>query len=220
MGTCPATSAASPIRPEDVWAGGANLRKQLENIALHGIPAVVAINAFPGDHLSEWRAIEELAASCGTRAVVSEHFSRGGAGALELAEAVAEVAAKPSQFRLLYPDQASLREKVEAIATKVYGAAGVDYSPSAAAQLEAYEKNGYGRLPVCIAKTHLSISTDPSLLGAPTGWRMPVREARASVGAGFIYLVCGEMRTMPGLSKRPAAFGISLDESGEIVGLS
>jgi formate--tetrahydrofolate ligase len=206
--------------PDDVHAGGANLRKQLENIALHGVPPVVAINAFPGDHPSEWRAIEELAAACGGRAVVSHHFTRGGAGAVELAEAVAEASSRPSHFRLLYPDDATLRQKVEAIATRVYGADGVDYSSTAAAQVDAYERNGYGKLPVCIAKTHLSISSDPALLGAPTGWRMPVREARASVGAGFIYLVCGEMRTMPGLSKRPAAFGIGLDEAGEIVGLS
>jgi formate--tetrahydrofolate ligase len=206
--------------PDNVHAGGANLRKQLENIALHGVPAVVAINAFPGDHPSEWRAIEELATSCGARAVVSHHFGRGGAGAVELAEAVAEAASRPCHFKLLYPDDATLRQKIEAIALKVYGADGVDYSSTAAAQLDSCERNGYGKLPVCIAKTHLSISSDPALLGAPTGWRMPVREARASVGAGFVYLVCGDMRTMPGLGKRPAAFGIGLDQDGEIVGLS
>jgi formate--tetrahydrofolate ligase len=121
---------------------------------------------------------------------------------------------------VLYPSDATLREKIETVATKVYGAAGVDYLPAASRQLDSYESNGFGNLPVIIAKTHLSISSDPSLKGAPTGWRMPVREARASVGAGFVYLICGDMRTMPGLSGHPAAEIIDIDENGEIVGLS
>jgi formyltetrahydrofolate synthetase len=118
------------------------------------------------------------------------------------------------------PDEASLREKIETVATAVYGADGVDYDLEAARQLDRYERAGFGRLPVCIAKTHLSISSDASLKGAPTGWRMPVREVRASVGAGFIYPICGDMRTMPGLGANPAAHGIDIDENGEIVGLS
>ncbi len=206
--------------PDDVMAGAANLRKQIENIHMHGIPAVVAINAFPTDHPSEWKAIEQVALECGARAAVSHHFTDGGRGAAELAEAVAEAAAEPSRFALLYPDGASLREKIETIATRVYGADGVDYDYVAAHQLDNYERNGFGSLPVCIAKTHLSISSDPSLRGAPTGWRMPVREVRASVGAGFVYPICGEMRTMPGLSKNPAAFGIDVDDDGTIIGLS
>ncbi len=113
-----------------------------------------------------------------------------------------------------------MREKIEAIATEVYGADGVAYDMKAVAQLESYERNGFGKLPVCMAKTHLSISSDPTLLGAPKGWTLPVREVRASVGAGFIYPLCGEMRTMPGLSATPAAAGIDIDERGEIVGLS
>jgi formate--tetrahydrofolate ligase len=121
---------------------------------------------------------------------------------------------------VLYPSEATLREKIETVATKVYGADGVDYLPAASRQIDSYEKNGFGKLPVIIAKTHLSISSDPALRGAPTGWRMPVREARASVGAGFVYLICGDMRTMPGLSAHPAAESIDIDENGEIVGLS
>jgi formate--tetrahydrofolate ligase len=133
---------------------------------------------------------------------------------------VAEAADEPDQFRFLYLDQASLRQKIETVATRVYGAAGVTYSTQAAKQLDTYERNGFGRLPVCIAKTHLSISSDPALKGAPTGWTLPVREARASVGAGFVYPICGEIRTMPGLSPHPAAARIDIDAEGEIVGLS
>jgi formate--tetrahydrofolate ligase len=156
----------------------------------------------------------------GAHVAVCKHFSEGGKGAVELAEAVAAAAEEPSKLRFLYPDEASLREKIETVATKVYGAARVEYDLWAARQLDSYEKNGFGKLPVCIAKTHLSISSDPNLKGAPTGWVLPVREVRASVGAGFIYPICGDVRTMPGLSAHPAAEGIDIDEHGEIVGLS
>jgi formate--tetrahydrofolate ligase len=206
--------------PDEVHLGGANLRKQIENIRIHGVSPVVAVNAFPTDHPSEWRAIEEIANEMGARAAVCQHFSEGGRGATDLAEAVAEAAEEPSRFTLLYPDDATLREKIEAVATKVYGADGVTYLPVAARQLDSYERNGFGHLPVCIAKTHLSLSSDPSLKGAPTGWTMPVREVRASVGAGFIYPLCGEMRTMPGLGATPAAFSIDVEDDGTIVGLS
>jgi formate--tetrahydrofolate ligase len=206
--------------PEDVLAGSPNLRKQIENVRLHGVSPVVAINAFPTDHPSEHTAIREVAEGMGARVAVCTHFSEGGAGAVELAEAVAEAAEEPSSFRFLYPEQASLREKIETIAREVYGAEGVDYDMKASQQLDSYEKGGFGKLPICMAKTHLSISSDPKLLGAPTGWRLPVREVRASVGAGFIYPLCGEMRTMPGLSASPAAERIDIDENGEIVGLS
>ena len=206
--------------PDDVLAGAANLRKQIENVRLHGVPAVVAINAFPADHPSEHQAIREAAEEMGARAAVGTHFADGGRGATELAEAVAEAAAEPSGFRFLYPDQASLREKIETVAAKVYGADGVDYSAQAGKQLDRYERAGFGRLPVCIAKTHLSISSDPALKGAPTGWRLPVREVRASAGAGFVYPICGEIRTMPGLSATPAALRIDMDADGTITGLS
>jgi formate--tetrahydrofolate ligase len=216
----PLPDAMLAENPDEVHEGGANLRKQIENIRLHGVSPVVAINAFPQDHPSEHAAIAEIAADMGARSAVCTHFADGGAGATELAHAVAEAAHEPADFHYLYPDEASLREKIETIATKVYGADGVDYAPAAARELDSYENNGFGNLPVCIAKTHLSISSDPALKGAPTGWRLPVREVRASVGAGFIYPICGDMRTMPGLGTDPAAHHIDLDENGEIVGLS
>jgi formate--tetrahydrofolate ligase len=133
---------------------------------------------------------------------------------------VADATSQPNNFKMLYPADASLREKIETLAVKVYGADGVDYSPAAARQLDTFERSGFGSLPVCVAKTHLSISSDPSLKGAPAGWRLPVREVRASVGAGFVYPICGDMRTMPGLGSSPAAERIDIDENGEIVGLS
>ncbi|HUG86587.1 MAG TPA: formate--tetrahydrofolate ligase, partial [Euzebya sp.] len=200
--------------------GGANLRKQIDNIRLHGVSPVVAINAFPTDHPSEWEAIAEIAGELGARVAVCQHFAEGGRGAIELAEAVAEAAEEPSTFQMLYPDEMSLRDKIHTIATRVYGADGVDYDPKAAKALDSYEANGFGHLPICMAKTHLSISSDPTMLGAPTGWRLPVREVRASVGAGFIYPICGEMRTMPGLGSDPAAFHVDVDDEGVITGLS
>ena len=206
--------------PDDVQAGAANLRKQIENIRLHGVSPVVAINSFPTDHDSEHAAIREIAEEMGARVAVCSHFAEGGAGAVELAEAVGEAAEEPSSFAPLYPSDAPLREKIETIATKVYGADGVDYAPAASRQLDDHEANGFGDLSVCIAKTHLSISSDPKLLGAPTGWRMPVREVKVSAGAGFIYALSGDMRTMPGLSSAPAAERIDIDADGEIVGLS
>nr|MBA2465871.1 formate--tetrahydrofolate ligase [Nocardioidaceae bacterium] len=205
--------------PDDVHAGAANLVKQIENVRLHGVSPVVAINAFPTDHVSEHAAIREIAERAGARCAVSSHFSDGGRGAIELAEAVAEAANEPSEFRLLYRDEASLREKIEAIATQVYGADGVDYSAPASRQIDTYEKAGFGRLPICMAKTHLSLSSDPTLKGAPTGWTLPVREVRASVGAGYVYPICGDMRTMPGLGSDPAAAHVDIDEDDETVGL-
>jgi len=216
----PLPAALLEENPDEVHLGGANLRKQIENIRLHGVTPVVAINAFPGDHPSEHEAVREIAASLGVRSAVCTHWADGGRGAAELAEAVAEAAEEPNRFRFLYPDSASLREKIETIATRVYGADGVEYDLAASRQLETYERNGFGNLPVCIAKTHLSISSDPTLKGAPTGWVLPVREVRASVGAGFVYPICGDMRTMPGLGLHPAAERIDIDQHGEIVGLS
>ncbi|MGA3036133.1 MAG: formate--tetrahydrofolate ligase [Vulcanimicrobiaceae bacterium] len=220
VGGKPLPEAILKENPDEVMLGGANLRKQIENIRVHGVSPVVAINAFPGDHESEHQAIRDIAASMGARAAVCTHFVNGGAGAVELAQAVAAACEEPSNFKFLYPDTASLREKIETVASKIYGAAKVEYSPNAAKQLDSYEKNGYGHFPVCIAKTQNSISSDPSLKGAPTGWTMPVREVRASVGAGFVYPITGDVMTMPGLGADPAAFKISLDDDGEIVGLS
>jgi formate--tetrahydrofolate ligase len=206
--------------PDDVLEGASNLRKQIQNVRLHGISPVISIGTFPTDHQSEYQAIRQVAEEMGVRAAVSSHFDNGGRGAVELAEAVVEAASEPSDFKTLYPDEASLREKIEMVATRVYGAAGVSYSAQATKQLDTYERAGFGHLPVCIAKTQLSISSDPALVGAPTGWTMPVREVRASIGAGFVYPICGDIRTMPGLSSNPAAARIDLDSSGEIVGLS
>ncbi|CAN5544313.1 formate--tetrahydrofolate ligase [soil metagenome] len=204
----------------DVEAGAPNLIKQIENIRLHGVSPVVAINSFPTDHASEHEAIRRIAEAAGARVAVANHFSEGGAGAIDLAQAVVEAADEPSTFAPLYDLEMSLHDKIEKVAREVYGADGIDPSPEAAKQLKAYTEAGFGGLPVCIAKTHLSLSSDASLLGAPTGWRMPVREVRVSAGAGFVYPIAGAMRTMPGLSRNPAAHKIDLDEDGEIVNLS
>ncbi len=216
----PLPEALLAENPDEVAEGGANLAKQIENVRLHGVSPVVAINAFPDDFPSEHRAISELAAAAGARSAVAKHFSEGGRGAVDLAQVVAEAAEEKSEFTFLYPDEMSLRDKIRQVATKVYGAASVKYDLVATQQLDRYENAGFGHLPVCIAKTHLSISSDPALKGAPTDWTLPVREVRASVGAGFIYPICGNMRTMPGLATNPAAHNIDLDENGEIVGLS
>ena len=180
----------------------------------------MAINVFPGDHDVDIAAIHEIADEFGARAAVSTHFADGGQGATDLASAIAEAADEESTFKVLYPDDIPLREKIEIVAKKVYGADGIDVSPAAAKQLDNYEANGFGNLPVCIAKTHLSISSTASLKGAPTSWTLPVREVRASVGAGFVYPICGDMRTMPGLGKSPAAQKIDIDKDGNVVNLS
>ena len=216
----PLPEAILAENPDEVHAGGANLRKQLENMRIHGCTPVVAINVFPEDHAADIAAIGEIAAEYDARSAVTTHFADGGRGAAELAEAVAEAAEEPSDFQVLYPDDASLKSKIETVATRVYGADGVEYSGTANKQLATYTEAGFGNLPVCIAKTHLSISSDPTLKGAPTGWTLPVREVRASVGAGFVYPICGDMRTMPGLGRVPAAMGIDIDADGNIVGLS
>ena len=216
----PLPEALLAENPNEVHEGGANLRKQIENVRIHGVSPVVAINRFPEDHDADLAAIAEIARENGARCAITSHFSEGGAGASELAEMVAEATEEKSDFSVLYPDEMSIEEKIRTVATKVYGADEVELSPTASKQINSYTENGFGDLPVCIAKTHLSISSDASLKGAPTGWNLPVREVRASVGAGFVYPICGEMRTMPGLGKSPAAAGIDIDENGEIVGLS
>ena len=206
--------------PDDVMAGASNLIKHIENIRIHGVEPVVAINAFPGDFESEHAAIREIAEQAGCRAAVSQHFTDGGKGATELAEVVAEAAETDTQFEYLYPDDIGLRDKIEAIATKIYGADGVSYDHQANREIDFLESHGFGHLPICIAKTHLSLSHNPNLKGAPTGWILPVRQLRGAVGAGFIYPICGDMRTMPGLGTEPAAERIDITEDGEIVGLS
>jgi len=205
--------------PDDVRAGAANLAKQIENVKAHGVSPVVAINAFPTDHASEHAAIKEIAEALGARVAICTHFADGGAGAVELAQAVVAACDEESHFEFLYPDDASLKEKIYAVATRIYGAANVEYSAIAEEQLAMFDANGFSHLPVCIAKTHLSISGDPALKGAPTGHTLQVREVRASVGAGFIYPICGAMRTMPGLGSDPAALHIDIGPDGRVVGL-
>ena len=206
--------------PEDVRLGGENLRRHIEIVRRFGVSPVVAINAFPTDHDSEHNVIREIAAEAGARVAVTQHVAEGGKGALELAALVVEAAQEPTSFRYLYDLDLPLVDKIEKVAKEIYGADGIDLAPSVAKQLKRFEVLGYGAFPVVIAKTHLSISSDPTLRGAPTGWRMPVREVRAAVGAGYVYAICGEMRTMPGLPKHPAAERIDIDGDGNIVGLS
>lgn len=206
--------------PSDVEIGGENLRKQIENVKAHGVTPVVAINSFPTDHKSEHEVIARIAAAAGARVAVCNHFGEGGKGAVDLANAVVEACNEPSGFKFLYEDSATLKQKIETVAKTIYGAADVSYTALANKQLKTYTDNGFASMPVCIAKTHLSISGDPSLKGAPTGHTLAVREVRASVGAGFVYPICGEMRTLPGLGTKPAAAIIDFDDDGEIVGLS
>jgi formate--tetrahydrofolate ligase len=206
--------------PVEVQAGLPNLRKHIEIIQRFGIQPVVAINAFPTDFDSEHAVIRELCDEMGVRCAVTRHVAEGGAGALELARVVVEAAEEPTEFRFLYPLEMPLADKIETIAREVYGADGIDVASSASKALKEYERLGFGNLPVVIAKTHLSISSDPSRKGAPTGWRLPVREVRAAVGAGYVYAICGDMRTMPGLPKSPNAERIDLTEEGFVTGLS
>jgi formate--tetrahydrofolate ligase len=206
--------------PEDVRLGGSNLRRHIEIVRRFGVSPVVAINAFPSDQESEHEVIRQIAAEAGVRVAVTSHVADGGKGALELAALVAEAANEPTSFSYLYDLDLPLVDKIEKVAREIYGADGVDLAPSVAKQLKRFEVLGYGEFPVVIAKTHLSLSSDPTLLGAPTGWRMPVREVRAAVGAGYVYAICGEMRTMPGLPKHPAAERIDIDQDGNVVGLS
>ncbi len=205
----------------DVEAGASNLRKQIENIKLHGVTPVVAINAFETDHPEEIEAVKRISLEAGALgAAATYHFQKGGEGAIELAEMVVQAAEAPSEFNFLYELDQPIKSKIETIATKIYGAADVSYSAEADKQIRGYEKNGFGNLPISMAKTHLSLSHDPTLRGAPTGFTFPVREVRASVGAGFIYPICGDMRTMPALPSVPGAEKIDIDEDGNIVGLS
>ena len=201
-------------------AGMANLEAHIATARSYGVPVVVAINKFPTDTKREHDLIKEMAIAAGAvDAVTTDHHANGGEGARELAEAVAKAAEEPSSFDYLYPLDRSIKEKIEAIATKVYGAGGVEYSPLANSQIDDFEKAGFGYLPICMAKTHLSISHDPNLKGAPRGFIVPVREVRASAGAGFIYPLLGEMRTMPGLGAKPAYMQVDVDDDGNVVGL-
>jgi len=200
--------------------GCANLVANIEIARKFGVPVVVALNMFADDSPAEIDLVKKAAREAGAfDAVPTDHWAKGGSGATELAEAVVAACEEPSDFKFLYPLDWSIEKKIETIATKIYRAAKVEFSPLAKQQIATYEKSGFGKLPICMAKTHLSLSHDPAVKGAPTGFTLPVREVRASVGAGFIYPLCGEMRTMPGLPSVPAFMGIDLDEDGHVVGL-
>jgi formate--tetrahydrofolate ligase len=201
-------------------AGIGNLEKQIENVRLFGIPVVVAINKFPSDSEAEIAFVQEKALAAGASAAhVSTMFSDGGQGGEELAHALVKACDEPSTFKLLYSDEASLKEKIETIAERVYGADGVDYEPEAQKQLALFEERGYGRLPICMAKTQYSLSHDPALKGRPTGFRIKVRDARVAVGAGFVIPLAGAIMTMPGLGKSPGGMRIDVDENGNVVGM-
>lgn len=205
---------------EAVVKGCNNLEKMIENMKLFGLQVVVAVNNFDSDTSEEIEAIRERAKAAGAEdAVVSKVWLKGGEGGVELAEAVVKAAEKPSKFEFLYPLDWPIKKKIETIATKIYGADGVDYLPLAEKKIELYTKQGFDKLPICMAKTHLSLSHDPNLKNRPKGFRVPIRDVRASVGAGFLYPLLGEMRTMPGLPKVPAGTKVDIDEDGNIVGL-
>ena len=200
--------------------GACNMIRHIEIARMFGVPVVVAINRFPSDTPAEMELARRLAEQAGAAAAVTaEHWAHGGMGAVALAEAVVAACRQPSQFRLLYGDELTVKQKIETVCTKVYQAAAVRYEPLADKQIASYERAGLGRLPVCMAKTHLSLSHDPLLKGVPTGFTVPVREVRAAAGAGFLYPLLGEMRTMPGLPSRPAFMDIDVDEQGNVVGL-
>jgi formate--tetrahydrofolate ligase len=196
-----------------------NLEKQLENINKYGVPVVVALNEFPGDTQEEIDFISDRCAVLGAEVALSQVWAKGGAGGEDLARKVIEAADKPNKFKFLYPDELPLQEKVDCICREIYGADGVSYAPEALRRLSQYQAQGYGHLPVCIAKTQYSLSDNPDLKGRPRGFTVSVKEVRLSAGAGFIVALAGTIMTMPGLGKTPAAENIDILENGQIVGL-
>ena len=202
-------------------AGLSNLRVHVENALAFGVPVVVAVNRMPGDTDTELDHVRQRALDFGAQAaVVSDVHSRGGEGGADLARAIRDAASEPAEFKLLYEDDMGLREKIAAVATRVYRAADVSFFAEADAQIERLEADGYGRLPVCMAKTHLSISHDPKRVGAPEGYTFPVKGVYLSAGAGFVYVLADQIRTMPGLGSKPAYLDIDIDENGDVVGLT
>jgi len=204
-----------------VEAGAANMVKCIQIAELFGVPVVVAINRFPTDTEAEIEIVRKAALDAGALdAVASTHYVDGGKGAAALAEAVVTACDMPRDgFRFLYDIEDGIREKIETIATKVYGASRVQYELKAQAQVDQLTEQGYDKLPICMAKTHLSLSANPQLKGVPTGFVLPIREIRCSAGAGFLYPLCGQMRTMPGLSSRPAFLDVDIDQDGKMRGL-
>jgi formyltetrahydrofolate synthetase len=205
---------------EAIERGSANLARHLGIVKEFGLRAVVAVNRFPGDTDEEVETVQRLALEHGAHAAeLNEAFERGGEGASSLAEAVVDAAERPTSFDFIYPLEASIAEKIEAICTRVYGAEGVSFLPAAQEKLKTFAEKGLDRLPVCMAKTHLSLSHDPTLLNAPTAFTVTVRDIRAYTGAGWLVPLLGDMQTMPGLGVKPAAFEVDIDESGRTVGL-
>jgi formate--tetrahydrofolate ligase len=215
--------AKSALGTEDVAAvtrGIANLARHVQNMQKFGLPVVVALNHFTGDTQAEIDVVQSAMAALGTEAILCTHWADGAAGATELARKVqALIAGGTAAFEPLYSDHLSLAGKVETVAREIYHAASVSFPPPVLARLKRFEEAGFGHVPVCIAKTQYSFSADPALLGAPEGHVLPVREVRLSAGAGFVVAICGEIMTMPGLPRRPAAEGIGLDAEGRIEGL-
>lgn len=211
------------LQSEDLDAlekGIVNLEAHIENMRKFGVPVVVAVNHFSFDSDREVEFVRRRALDAGALdCQISEVWAKGGEGGKALAEAVVRAAEQPSEFKFLYPLEASIKEKIETIATQIYGADGVDYAPAAEAKIKQFTEMGFDRLPICMAKTHLSLSHDPTLKGRPKGFRLPIRDIRASVGAGFLYPLCGDMMTMPGLPAVPAGTKIDIDENGVIRGL-
>ena len=201
--------------------GLTNLERHIQNVLKYGVNVVIAVNSFSTDTPAEVEIVRAAAIKMGALdAVVSTHWADGGAGAKKLAEAVVKAAEKSANFKFLYPLEKTIKEKIETIAHEIYRADGVDYSPEAEEQIARYTRLGFDNLPICMAKTHLSFTTDASKKGAPTNFRVCVREIRASVGAGFLYPILGEMRTMPGLPTRPVFYDVDLDlKTGKVVGL-
>jgi formate--tetrahydrofolate ligase len=205
---------------EAIEVGAQNLARHIGIVKTFGLQAVVAVNRFPTDTEEELDTVRKLALEHGAYAAeVNEGFIRGGEGATALAEAAVAAADEPSSFDQLYALDTPIEEKIRLIATKIYGADGIELLPAAKQRAAAFEQNGLGGLPICMAKTHLSLTHDPALKNAPTGFTVPVRDLRLYTGAGWIVALCGDMMTMPGLGRTPAAFAIDVDESGETVGL-
>jgi formate--tetrahydrofolate ligase len=205
---------------EAVKAGCANLGRHIENVKKFGVPAVVGINHFITDTEAELAAMKEYCASVGAEAIVNTHWANGGEGIVETARKVVELAESgAANYAPLYPDDLGLFEKIERVAKEIYRADGVTADRKIRDQLKAWEDAGYRDLPVCMAKTQYSFSTDPNLRGAPTGFDLPVREVRLSAGAGFVVAICGEIMTMPGLPRVPSAENIKLNADGDIEGL-
>ena len=200
--------------------GFANLKTHIENVAKFGLPAVVAVNKFITDTDEEIALLEKLCRDNGSTAVLSEGWGKGGEGATELAKVVAEIAdSGKANYHPLYELDLPLADKIRTIAKEIYRAADVDFDAAALKKLKAFEEAGYGKLPVCIAKTQNSISHDPKLIGAPSGYSFPVRDVQLYAGAGFVVALAGDIMTMPGLPKAPAALDIDVDDNGVISGL-